>query len=338
MGKKLKWLFTILMVIFVSAYIAGCSKSSSNAENKSDSSKTEEAATLPNGDVNFLIPVAAGGGTDLTWRTLSQEVEKILDKNVVVVNKPGAGGSIGFGEAANYEPNGLNVHSYTSEIFTLPILQETSFSPDDFKPVLLANFDPASIVVPADSPFKTIEEFVAAAKKNPGKISLGNSGFGNIWHLSAFAFEESAGVSFNHVPFEGSAPTVNAAMGGHIQAFISSPPEVSSQVTAGKLRILAVMSDERLDKFPDVPTLKEKDIDVSIGTWRGFGVPKDTPDEAVKILQDAYAEAMKTDTFINFMNERGQGIQYMNTENFTKFVEEQRPIFEELAKKVKASQ
>ncbi|MBD1381995.1 tripartite tricarboxylate transporter substrate binding protein [Bacillus sp. IB182487] len=304
---------------------------SSNNQNGKNSSKDY---SLPNGDITDIVPVAAGGGTDLTHRAIAEAAQEYLDKNINVVNVTGAGGSVGFSQTATKKANGLTIHSYTSEIFTLPIFQKASFSPDDFKPFILMNEDPAAIVVPANSEFETIEDFIKAAKDKPGKISIGNSGFGNIWHLSAAAFANKAEVELKHVPFDGAAPTLQAALGGHIDAFVASPPEVSSQVETGTLRILAVMAEERSEKFSDVPTLKEKGIDLSIGTWRGLGVPADTPDEAVQILHDAFAKAVKEEDFQSFMKERGLTIRYMNTEEFTQFVEGQRPFFEELAKEV----
>jgi tripartite-type tricarboxylate transporter receptor subunit TctC len=335
MNKKLKWLFTILTVIFVSAYITGCSQSSSSKGE--DEAGSEKEFAFPNGDIMDIVPVAAGGGTDMAHRALAEAAEEFLDKNVNVVNITGAGGSVGFSQASTKKGDGLTIHSYTSEIFTLPIFQETSFTPDDFKPFILMNEDPASIVVPADSKYMTLEDFIEAAKASPGKISVGNSGFGNIWHLSASAFAKEAGIEIKQVPFDGSAPTLQAALGGHIDAFVASPPEVAGQVEAGTLRVLAVMADERSEKFSDVPTLKEKGIDLSIGTWRGLGVPAETPDAAVKLLHDAFAKGVESEKFKSFMKERGMNIRYMSTEELTKFVDEQRPVFEELAKEVAAS-
>lgn len=192
-------------------------------------------------------------------------------------------------------------------------------------------------MVPTSSPYKTLEEFIEAAKNNPGKLSIGNSGFGNIWHISTSALAVKTGIDVKQIPHDGGAPTVQAALGGHIDAFVASPPEVAQQVEAGELRILAVMADERVKQFPDVPTLKEKNIDLSIGTWRGFAVPKGTPKEAIQALHDAFAKGVETDSFKQFMESKGFGIKYMNTEQFQKFIEEQKPQFEELAKTIQES-
>lgn len=290
---------------------------------------------LPEGNINFIIPVAPAGGTDLTFRALMEATRKHLDKTIVVLNLPGAGGAVGLAQAAIKPPNGLNLNSYTSEIFTLPIFQPLTFSGKDFRPIILVNEDPACLVVAADSKLNTLEAFIADAKARPGGLSVGNSGFGNIWHISASAFAKKAGIELNQIPYNGAAPTVQAVLGGHIEAFVASPPEVASQVEAGKLKILAVMSDKRNAKFPDVPTLKEKGIDLSIGTWRAIGAPAATPDEAVKMLHDAFAKGMQEKSFTDFMNTRGLTIRYMPTKELTEFVARERPFYEALAAEIK---
>lgn len=289
---------------------------------------------LPEGPVNFIIPVSPGGGTDMTFRALAEAARKHLNRTIVVQNLTGAGGAVGLGQAAAKPGTGLNINSYTSEIFTLPIFQPLNFSGKDFRPIILVNEDPACLVVPADSKLNTLEAFIAEAKARPGKVSVGNSGFGNIWHLSASAFATRAGIDIKQVPFNGAAPTVQAVLGGHIEAFVASPPEVAPQVEGGKLKILAVMSDSRNASFPAVPTLKEKGIDLAIGTWRAVGAPVSTPDGAIAILHDAFAKGMQEPSFIEFMKGRGLTIRYMNTKDLVDFVARERPFYEKLATEI----
>jgi tripartite-type tricarboxylate transporter receptor subunit TctC len=296
--------------------------------------QAQKPDALPEGIVNFIIPVAVGGGTDMTFRALAEATKPHLNRNIVVINLPGAGGAIGLAQAATKPPNGLNINSYTSEIFTLPIFAPANYSGKDFRPIILVNEDPACLVVPADSKLDSLEKFIAEAKANPGKVSVGNSGFGNIWHLSAAAFAKKAGVDLLQIPYTGAAPTMQAALGGHVQAFVASPPEVAPHVQGGKLKIIAVMGDKRSDSFPDVPTLKEKGIDLSIGTWRAIGAPAGTSDEAVKVLHDGFAKGMKEKSFIDFMNTRGLTIHYLPTKELTEFVARERPFYEALATEV----
>jgi tripartite-type tricarboxylate transporter receptor subunit TctC len=294
----------------------------------------QKASALPDGIVNFIVPVAVGGGTDLTFRALVESTKNHLDRSIVVLNVPGAGNAIGLAQAAKKAPDGMNLTSYTSEVFTLPIFNQLTFSAKDFKPVILVNEDPACIVVSADSKFNTLEAFIAEAKAHPGKLTVGNSGYGNIWHLSAAAFAKKAGIQVLQIPYSGSAPTMQAVLGKQIDAFVASPPEVQGQVESGKLKIIAVMADKRNDAFPNVPTLKERGIDLSMGTWRGIAVPAATPDSTVKVLHDGFAQGMQEKAFIEFMKTRGLTIHYMNTKDFTDFAARQRPVFEALATEV----
>ena len=300
--------------------------------------QAQKPYALPEGNINFIIPVAPAGGTDLTFRALTEASRKHLERTVVVLNLPGAGGAVGLAQAAIKPATGLNINSYTSEIFTLPVFQPLTFSGKDFRPIILVNEDPACLVVPADSKLNTLEAFIAEAKARPGRISVGNSGFGNIWHLSSAAFAKKAGIDLLQIPYNGAALTVQAVLGGHIEAFVASPPEVATQVEAGKMKILAVMGDNRSASFPDVPTLKEKGIDLSIGTWRAIGTPAGTPDAAVKILHDAFAKGMQEKSFTDFMNSRGLTIRYMGTKELTEFAARERPLYEALATEVKKTQ
>ncbi|QHJ00444.1 tripartite tricarboxylate transporter substrate binding protein [Xylophilus rhododendri] len=293
------------------------------------------AAPLPEGPINFIIPVPPAGGTDLTFRALMEASRKHLDRTVVVLNLPGAGGAVGLSQAAIKPANGLFLNSYTSEIFTLPVFQPLTFSGKDFRPIIMVNEDPACLVVSADSKYDSLESFLAAARAAPGRISVGNSGFGNIWHLSAAAFANKAGVDLLQIPYNGSAPTVQALLGNFIEAFVASPPEVLPQVQAGKMRVIAVMADKRSAILPDVPTLKEKGIDLSIGTWRAIGGPAGMSDEVVKQLHDGFAKGMQEKSFTDFMSSRGLTIRYMNTQEVSAFVAKERPQFEALAAEIK---
>lgn len=290
----------------------------------------EEA--LPSGTIEHLLPVAAGGGTDLTHRGLAEIVEEQTGREVIVNNVEGAGGTVGFTQASSNPADGLHLNSYTSEIYTLPILQDgVGFAPEDFLPLVLISEEPASLVVGADTPYETIEDFLDAAAENPGGITVGNSGVGNIWHLSARELENEAGVEFNHVSYNGAAETVQAALGGHIDAFVASVPEVAPQVEAGELRVLGVMGEEPVEPLLDVPTFQEEGIDVLMGTWRGLGVPADTEEDVVRELEQIYSEAIQSDEFADFMEEHQMNIRFMAHDDFVQFAEEERERFEDLA-------
>ncbi len=284
----------------------------------------KEEAKFPNSPIQMIVPFSAGGGTDIVTRAVADAAKNHFPQPLVVVNKTGAGGAVGMGEGANSKPDGYTVTTVCVELTTLPPQNLAPFTSDDFRPIMQINAEPAAITVAADAPWNTVEEFLAYAKDNAGKVQIGNSGVGAIWHLAAVAIEKSAGVEFNHIPYEGAAPAVAALLGGHIEAVTVSPAEVASQVEAGQLKILAVADNARSKSFPNVPTLKEAGYDVAIGTWRGLAVPKDTPDEVMNVLKEGFGKAVKEESFISFMASSGLSIaildeaQYrekMNTEN-----------------------
>jgi tripartite-type tricarboxylate transporter receptor subunit TctC len=343
-GRIILALLSAVMMLLVAACGGGDSSappssSSAPASTSKEAPKTEvkkeekkEENKFPEKPVTIIVPYAAGGGTDLTARALAKEVEKHLGQSVAVVNKPGGTGSVGMTEGATAKPDGYTTTMVTVELTTTPHLGLTPLTYKDFRPVMQANFDSAAITVNADAPWNTIEEFIEYAKANPGKIRVGNSGPGGIWHLASAAFEKGTGVQFNHVPYDGAAPAITALLGSHIEAVSVSPAEVKAHVDAGKLKTLAVMSEERAAALPDVPTLNELGITgvISVGPWRGIAVPKDTPDDIVKVLEDAFQKGAKEPGFTDFMNKSGLGIVIKDGQGFLKVMEEGHNSFGEL--------
>ncbi|AWE07745.1 ABC transporter substrate-binding protein [Lysinibacillus sp. 2017] len=283
---------------------------------------------FPNKNIQILVPYAAGGGTDTLARQFAELAKNSVGSSVSVQNVEGGGGAVGMQKGTNAKKDGYTVTMTTVELLTLPNSNLAQFTYEDFTPVALLNSDPGAITVKADAPWNTIEEFLAEADKT--NLKIGNSGTGAIWHLAAAALGKEVGKSFNYIPFEGAAPAVTAVLGGHIDAVSVSPAEVINQVNAGELKVLAVMADERVDSLPDVPTFKEKGIDLSIGTWRGLAVPKDTPEDIVKTLEEKFGEVAKSDDFKAQVEKLNLGYKYMNTEELYAFWEEQNKVFEEL--------
>lgn len=319
--KKSVSIFLILAVVL--SISVGCSDSDSDAK--------ESSSDYPNKSIEIIVPSSAGGGTDATARALATQAEKNLDTSIGILNKPGASGSVGMTEGANAKADGYTATMVFVELTMYKHLGLSPLTPDEFKPVAMVNFDPAALTVPADAPYDTLEEFIDYAKENPGEISVGNAGTGSIWHIAAANLEKAAGIELNHVPHEGAAPAVTALVGGHIDAVTVSPAEVKAQLEAKNLKTLAVMSDERSDLIPDVPTFKEAGLEAeSIGTWRGITVPKDTPDEIVETLEKAFLDAAKEEEFQEFMKNNGLGIELKDSEEFKTFIEENEKLFGEI--------
>ena len=271
-------------------------------------------AAYPNRPIELVVPYPAGGGTDVLGRGFALAATKHLPQNLIVVNKPGASGAIGWADVINNKPEGYKVALLATDLMTQPNMGLTKITYEDFIPIARLNYDPAAITVRADAPWNTVEEFLAAAKK--GDFRVGNGGNGSTWHLAAAAVEDKTGVKFNHIPFSGAAPAALALLGGHIEAITVSAAEVYAYTSTGKLKTLAVMSEQRIKGFEKVPTLKERNIDISIGTWRGLAVAKGTPPEIVNMLRAATAKIATEQSLRDALDRQNMGYAYADGEAF----------------------
>ncbi len=255
------------------------------------------AQGYPERPVELVVPFSPGGGTDAVARAFADAMRKHLPQPLLVVNKPGASGAIGLGDVANAKPDGYKLAMGSVEIAMLKHMGVARFGVDEFAPVIMLNAEPSAISVRADAPWRTVEEFLAHAKAKAGEVRVGNSGTGAIWHMAAESLGEKAGIKFLHVPYAGAAPAITDLLGGHIEAITVSPAEVAQHVAGGKIRLLAVMSAQRYARFADVPTLKEKGIEVQIATWRGIVAPRATPPAVLESLRAASAKAAQEQAF-----------------------------------------
>jgi len=293
------------------------------------------AADFPTKEVQIIIPWAAGGATDLIFRALAATTGKYLGKAAVVVNRPGGAGAVGYTEAAQAKPDGYTLVSAITPLTILPHQVTTAFTYKSFDPVINVVSDPGMFLVKSDSPWKSLKEFLDYAKKNPGMITVGNSGAGGGVHLIALAFEKAAGVKFNHIPFAGGGPSVTALLGGHINAVTVSPPEGIEHVKAGKLKIIALFSEKRFELFPDVPTVKEQGIDFVMGQWRGLAAPKGTPPDVIKKLHDAFKQGMDDPVFRKNAKDMVVNLSYLGPEAFGKLMAHDHEFFGKLVKEIK---
>lgn len=292
-----------------------------------------QAQDYPARPVELVVTFAAGGGTDALARAMADASRRHLPQPIVVLNKPGAAGGIGLTDVANSPPDGYKLALVTADMVIIPHLGLTKTTYERFTPIIQLNADPSAITVAADSPHNTIEEFLDAARAKPEMMQVGNSGVGSIWHLAAAALEDKTGARFNHIPFQGGNPAVLALLGGHIDAVAVSPAEVIQYVKAGKLKTLAVMADKRLEGFENVPTLKERDIDLSIGTWRGLAAPSGTPQPVLDKLEDAFKKAAAEEGFKKFMAEQNLGYVVEDQQVFTQQIERDNATFKALIEK-----
>jgi len=294
-----------------------------------------QAADFPTKEVQVIIPWAAGGATDLIFRALGATTSKYLGKAVVIVNKAGGAGAVGYTEGMKAAPDGYTLTSAVTPLTILPHQVTTAFTYKNFDPVINVVSDPSMFLVRSDAPWKSLKEFLDFAKKNPEMITVGNSGAGGGVHLVALAFEKAAGVKFNHIPFSGGGPSVTAILGGHINAVSVSPPEGIEHVKAGKLKIVALFAEKRFEMFPDVPTVKEQGIDFVMGMWRGLIAPKGTPADAIKKLHEAFKKGMEDPVFVKNAKDMACNLQYLGPEAFGKLMANDHEFFGKLVKEIK---
>ena len=296
-----------------------------------------QAADYPEKPIELIVPFAAGGGTDALARAFSAAAQKHLPNGIIVMNRAGASGSIGWQYMMNAKPDGYTLAVVTVEMVILPHLNLFNATYHDVTPIAQLNADPASVIVRSDSPYNTVEEFIEAARKQPGKMSMGTSGNGTIYDLAAAAFEDKTGTKFNRIPYQGAAPSILSLLSNQLDAVSASPAEVSAHVSAGKLKILAVMADNRLADFKNVPTLKERNIDLSIGTWRGIMGPKGLPADVVRTLKTVVPVIAKEPEMQNALKKMNLGYVFADDIGFKATMARDNQVFKDLVTKLKIS-
>ena len=294
-----------------------------------------QTGAYPSKPIELIVPFAAGGCTDVLAQALAEAARKHLPQDLIVLNKAGASGAVGWTELANARPDGYKLAIITVEITMIPHMGITKITADSVTPIARLNADPATLAVRADSPLRTLEDLLAAARKNPGGVRVGNAGPGSLGHLAAAALEDKVGVQLNHAPYRGANPAVLDLLGGHIEAVAVTPVEVATYVAAGKIRPLAVMSEQRIAAgWEAVPTLKERKIDLVIGGWRGLAAPKGTPPEVVAVLRNAIAKTLQEPALRDTMARQNMGEGYLDQADFNALIARDNATFKQLVEKL----
>ena len=277
---------------------------------------TPASAEYPERALTVVVAYPAGGMVDIVARPLADGMKKKFPKGVAVLNRPGGGGSVGMAEVAQAKPDGYTVIlAPVSTLVIHPQLNQLPYkTPDDYEPILNTIAFYPLLVVRDDAPWKTAQEFVNAAKANPGKLRVGSPGEGTASHLSLEQLMASASVKMTHVPFSGWGESSPALLGGHVEGVVAQPGEVKPLVEGKKLRTLVVFQEKRHPVFPDTPTAKELGWDSALGTWFVLTAPKGTPPAVVKYIHDAAKAAMEEPTFVNLMKTRAVDLDYKTGE------------------------
>lgn len=254
------------------------------------------AQAYPTKPIEVLVGFAPGGGTDLTIRMLEGAVSKELGQKIIVTNKPGAGGTMVFNQFLNAAPDGYTLAMGTTAGLTIqPHVQpdQVMYKRDSYVPVIQLSNVPNLLIVPPDSPYKTLAELIDAARKSPpGQIKVAITTLGNTLHLPMVQLEKQYGVKFTYIPHKSSEPIVTAVMGGHVDAGVADLAAAGPKLTSNSVRSLGLFSANRLASLPSVPTMKEQGADVQASFYNLVVAPKGTPDAIVKRLHDAFHKAM----------------------------------------------
>jgi tripartite-type tricarboxylate transporter receptor subunit TctC len=277
-------------------------------------------------NISIVVNYAAGGATDVGVRIVAAELEKVMGTKIEVINKPGASGQIGATFLTRSKPDG-----YTIGAMNLPALSVSYLDPDrkavygrkDFKPLALQVIDPGLIAVRADSPYKTLQDVINAAKANPRKITITTTGLQSTEHFWIMKMQSLTNTQFALVHFEGSAPALMAVLGGKIDVLCGNVSDVTQQAKSGAVRVLGVMDNQESPFLPPgVKTLKAQGIPVVGGSFRGYALPGNTPQEIVDVLSAATKKALESKEVQDKMHKMGLTWRYMDPAQFEKLWDE----------------
>lgn len=291
------------------------------------------AADYPNRTVNYIIPFGPGGESDISARFQEPVFKKLTGQTLAIQYKPGAGGAASWSQLNGMTPDGYTVMGTNlPHIVLQPLQKDVGYKTDDLTTVYWFHFTPDALLVPADSPIKTLKDYIAAAKKSPGAITLSGSGTNSANHLAQQQFDKMAGIKTTYVPFGGTGPSNTALLGKQVSGswgYTTVQMQLGNQV-----RCLAVAMEQRHPKLPDCPTFKESGFDLVGGAYRGVGVPKSTPSEIQKKLGDILAKINQDPDFIKKMEENGFAMLNVGADEMPKFMADIKARYETLAKEM----
>lgn len=300
-----------MRLIIALALAAGCS--------------VAQAQAYPTRPITMVVPFPPGGLADITGRPLATAMSKVLGQTIVVENKAGAGGAVGHAYAARQAADGYTIMNALSSITVIPVAEEVNgrkptYTMADFTPIARIAADPTVLLVRSDSPWKTVDDLIADAKKRPGKISYSSSGLYGTTHTCQAMFAQAAGIDLLHVPYKGGAPSMQALLAGEVHVNAQSPAVANAHVKSGKVRVLASWGATRLPQIADIPTLRERGLDAEFYIWAGIFTPAGIPADVADKLRAAVRSAVKDPDFQKAMTNLNTPIQYQDAQEFFAFI------------------
>ena len=281
-----------------------------------------QSPSWPTKPIKLISPYAPGGTNDITARLVAKFMQERLGQPVLVENKPGAGGMLGAVEMLSARPDGYTLTQIPQGVFRIPHMQKVPYNPlTDFTWIACLTGYTFGLVVPADSPFKSVADIVNWARANPGKFTYGSTGIGTSPHLAVEEFAQKAGITLNHVPFKGNADNMQAVLGGHVMAS-SDATGWAPHVESGRLRLVATYGSKRTKRWPQVPTLDELGYRTVSDSPFGVCGPKGMDPAVVKTLQDAFRKTLDDPAVMAVFDRYDQTVIYMDTDQYTRFARE----------------
>jgi tripartite-type tricarboxylate transporter receptor subunit TctC len=296
-------------------------------------------AAYPSKPITMVVPFPPGGLADIVARPVAEAMSRDLGQPVVIENKGGAGGGIGMGQVAKAPADGYTVLLSLSSFTVLPeadaiLGRSPMYTLQSLRPIARFTADPTVLAVRAESPWKTVKDFVEDAKKRPGAINYGSSGNYGTMHVPMEILAQNAGIKMTHVPFTGAGPAVVALLGGQIDAVSSGPATVLQHVKAGKLRVLGHWGHGKLDALPEAPALKDAGYNAEYAQWSGLFVPAGVPEPVAQRLRAAAKAAAQDARVKEVILGAGSPILYQDTPDFEKYVAADAKRMAEVVKKI----
>jgi len=299
-----------------------------------------DGAEYPTKTVQIINPFPPGAITDILARLLSDKVASILGQSVVVINKSGGGGAFGIKAVKDAPPDGYTILIAPPPIALIPLVRKSiGFALSDFSPLNLIGHTPAVMIVKADAPWHTLEQFIADAKKKPGELTFGTPGSGTSGHFTMELFKKETGVDFIHVPLGGEAPVATAILGGNIHTSIIGLGTARAHLEAKTLRALVVTAQKRAKEIPDVPTTFEKGyLAIEANPWFAFFVRANTPPDIMNKLAKTFREAIQDKELAGKIDKAGVSVENRGPEETANFLAEQNKRWAEVARISKLEQ
>jgi len=291
------------------------------------------AQEFPTRPIEFIVPWSPGGGSDTLMRIVSNHIDPHLGVPLPVINMPGVSGTLGLEEAAERKADGYTVAQVHEGLLVSHHTGVTPINWDDFAPIAALTSSPQLVVVNAERPWQTFEEFVAHAQDNPGDIKVGVT-LAGVPHLHMAMIEDAAGISFSYVGFEGTGERIRGLVGGHIDAAMGDIASAGEFVENGDLRFLATGSTERLEQAPDVPTLMEVGYDLELTVNRGIVAPTGTPEEHMAVIEQALADLQEDEDYLEGISNAGAEAVFRDSEAYRTYLERLDATVERLASKL----